>query len=1390
MRCPSCGFDSLPGMSFCGMCGTRLAMVCTSCSFANPPDYRFCGACGEPLAERAAGQPPAALPLQRQSRGPVVVPSGLSLSKVASAESTQPFGRPAIGAAHKAPEPQVEELELWGERRTATVILADVRRSTDLMERMGSEAWVSMMNRAFHLLESEIYRYGGVVDQFRGDGLVAFFGTTTAHEDDPERAVLAALAMQAAIAGYASDLAKREGIELRLRVGVNTGEVIVAKIGDRARHSEDTAMGEAITLSARMEQAAEPGTVLVSENTYQLIESQFDWEPLGKIEVKGIARPVAVYRPLGPRPVALRSLRLETLGLSPVLVGRDPELDAILEGVQELRQGRGSIIFLTGEEGMGKSYLASQARQQVLRDDALLVGTEDEGRVSPGVAWLHGHCRSYEQSWPYSMWIGLLEHSLGVKDVPRQEAAERLRSECERLWGGAAQKHYPYLAALLSLPLESPLAGQVAQQDAEVVRQRSFLAVRSWVEATAGQGPLVLAFDDVYWSDSTSLQLLEHCLPVCDHRPVLFLIMFRARRDSAIWAFQQRAEQQYPHRLTTLVLEPLSPSQSAQMIDELVGLGALPAEARDQIVARAEGNPYYIEEIIRSLVRGGVLIQAEGTSRWCLARDIEEVDLPDTLRSLLSARIDSLPAAERHTLQVAALIGNVFWRNVLEQLVGSEVDLGACLTGLQRARLVRERGQVADLGMEYVFRSGLLRELASDSLLTRQRVAYAQKAADHMARLFGRKILARYYDVVAQLYHTAGERRRELFYTLSAAEYAEGIYANEEALALYRRALELLGQLAAEGDEGSSGAWQDWRMESLKGVGSILLGTGQFDQAEPYLRQAVRLAEAGDVSVRERARLYYWLCEALFWLGRWEEQVEIAERGLALVEADAPSVEAALMNQEIAVGSLQLGQTDKFREFTERTAQFLQALPYSQELRPAYDHVASMYAWYRGEPEEAMRWLRVLRERAEAHQDLRGLAGSHDQAGLVLTMTGDLAQAMGEHRQALELGERIGDVWQQVEAIGHLVDTYLAAGDLEQAQRHAEHMLEMMSDLETVDGTAMANWRMGCLACAMRKWDDALARFGQAAEQFRAAGVPARTAMVMYYVAAVQLQKGANAEAMRTLKEASELAGPQVLAENPLSLALVLAAAESAARGTGEFEAFCNDWRPKLPDQVLRQWYLEPAEPSALEQPLLTGNELDMDLAEWWSWVDPIGGCTYALQGALTIQAANGRGLWHGNVSAPRMMRRVAGDGGCEVICSIASDELPAIGGLVLWRDRRNYLSLTWGLTGRGNLVLGGCVGDRDVVVGRGWLPDGTGEAHVRVEWQQGTARALCSADGVQWYRVGEIPWEAPAPLLVGMHAIGDIDRMVYPGPYLEGTAIEFRGLRMWGRDADHEDAG
>src|SRR5215216_5764859 len=294
------------------MCGTPLTSACPQCSFANPLKYRFCGMCGTKLTSDVA-------------------------------EVVLPLPAPALEVEPLISPPQALILE--GERRVISVIVTDLSDSTKLMEEMGTEGWVELMNRILHVLQSEIYRFGGEISQFRGDGLVAYFGATLAHEDDPERAVLAALSMQRVFTHFVRELTQPEAQSLQVRVGVNTGEVIVAAGTDR-QNWEETAMGTAVTIAARMETAAQPGTVLVSEFTYRLTESQFDWQPLGEIAVKGISQALNVYRPLNHIVhVDSQSFR-EGLPERMPRIGRDSEFHALKRCVDGLFDGRGRIVAL------------------------------------------------------------------------------------------------------------------------------------------------------------------------------------------------------------------------------------------------------------------------------------------------------------------------------------------------------------------------------------------------------------------------------------------------------------------------------------------------------------------------------------------------------------------------------------------------------------------------------------------------------------------------------------------------------------------------------------------------------------------------------------------------------------------------------------------------------------------------------------------------------------------------------------------------------------------------------------------------------------------------------------------------------------------------------------
>jgi len=854
--CPTCRFDNRDDAAYCGMCGTRLCQPCPTCSYLVPIPYRFCIRCGGPLPVPHTESEDHHEAEQEASRTSMDVPP-----------STQ------VGSA------------LEGERRVATIILADVQGSTNLLERLGSEAWVKMMNHVFQLLEREVYRFGGKVDQFRGDGLVAFFGTVVAHEDDPERAVLAGLAMQKAIAAHSRELAAQSGVELWLRVGINTGEVIVASIGDQSRYSEETAMGEAVALAARLEALAEPGTVLASENTYRLTEEAFEWLPLGSVQVKGISQPIKVYKPMAQRP---GSEHLADFGLSSELIGRQGELRRLVACIDELHEGIGSIVLLVGERGMGKSVLLSEvrrhfARQRALHTDAHPSGTQTEaaqpsdGMQPPSADHrndaiefreLRGRARSYDQAQPYTMWQDLIREWLGtIPDEPRARTARRLEERLAALLGERAPEYYPDIAGLLSL-LPDPTAGQqLGRQDADSLRQRLFVAVRGWVEAQAQESPLVITFSDVHWADATSLDLLRYCLPICDYESILWLLVFRPDRAAPIWEFRHHVETEYPHRVTSITLNPLTSQQSEDLVDQLVGKHALPDATRELIVSKAEGNPYYIQEFIRSLIADGVLqpvSDADGTTLGWQAKQVAtSISVPDSLQSLLLARIDRLPPEQQRVLQTAAVIGPVFWHSVLGAVAPDVPNLVQHVTALQRAELIAERGRIPVLGTEYVFRSNLIRDAAYDSLLSTQRALYHLRTAEYLEALSRSDASVAqhtsYHSTLAYHYRHADQPDRELHYTMLSARQAVELHAHIEARAYYTRALDLLDHLDGKATGPAERRWlQRQRFDILLERQRVFYLTGDYAAMRADIAKLLPLARSlpGDTAALIDALLH------------------------------------------------------------------------------------------------------------------------------------------------------------------------------------------------------------------------------------------------------------------------------------------------------------------------------------------------------------------------------------------------------------------------------------------------------------------------------------------------------------------------------------------------------
>ena len=1320
-----------------------------------PLPFQFCGKCGAKLTE---GQTEAAT-LEMNA-----------IPVAATASQLPPLST-------ESPSPSSGPTPLVGERRYATIVIADVKGSTKLMEVLGTEEWVIVMNKVLQTMAGEIHRFGGEVDQFRGDGLVAFFGTRSAHEDDPERAVLASLMMQFAIGKLAEELDTSQEIDLKIRVGINTGEVIAGSIGNGTQHSEDTAMGGSIALAARLESTAEPGTVLVSENTYRLTEHQFRWEPLGEVTVRGISRPVAVFRPLAPLSESEQEHRLQEYGLSIPLIGRESESRQLLSAIDDLRNGVGGIAMVSGMAGLGKSRLITEVEQAVRREEALAPAGE------PVITWLRGRARSYGHSLPHSMWIDAVHRWLGMEDWASQdEILERLRHKSQELWGDSYEEYYPYLAKFLSLTLEKTFLDWIEHLEAEGLRQQFFHVIRKWVEALAERGPVIFVFTEAHWADGASLALLEHCLDLCEQLPVLWMVVYRPDPTAMTWNFNHFVETEFPHRLTSIELAPLSDTDGKTLLDYLINPNILPDPLQADIVTRAEGNPYFLAEIVRSMIDREILVRHSDNGGWKITQPQATLDLPSSLINLLSARIARLSREERTILQLAAVIGTVFWADILPALAGEAADIDKQLTALQRNRLIRERGCLSDLGTEYVFLSALIRDAAYESLLATQRAEYHLVIAEFLEKLVQETVLPQYHGFIAYHYRQADVCQKELFHTLLAAENAQKVYANSEALKQYSRALDLLDELDDCDDPPTHQVINEWRLEALTGLGKINFGIGEIATAEEHLRTAVNLGREMGVDPQGLTRLFYWLGEVLFWQNQYDEPIHLGEEGLYYLGENNQNVEAALMNQLIAIGCSQLGDHEKFIEFTQRTASFIQKLPYTEELRPAYDHIVGLHAYSLKEISAAEHWISIFKQKAEELHDVRALGEVYNHTASLLYRQGDLRAAIRNYRKAIDHFSQIGDDKHTCRSLRGLGACYLQAGNLENAKDSIRLSLEKAKVIDNPIDFALGYWFEAQIQRCAGLLEEAAATFKKAevlAQEIKVI----RGGWAFLGLGQVHFSQANAQEIMGDFQSILE-EDAFLIYRNPYQATNILSKLERSFDDPTFFKNYADEFRqnhPEISHAPFNQWYLTPCEltPMADEPDCL--ETFATDISSVWKWVDPFDDCAYAVDQGLIIQAANERNFHHINRSAPRFIYRtpLSGDFTIQTICSQSSDEQPGIGGLLIWQNDKNWLCLELGARGPDEMIFRGFQDNYDRVFGRGRLHANT--AHLRLEKRGYQIAAYCSPDGQDWYFVGETHIPTGEPIYPGLHANGHINRLIYPGAYPTGTALQFEELKIWG---------
>jgi ABC-type transport system substrate-binding protein/class 3 adenylate cyclase len=644
-----------------------------------------------------------------------------------------------------------------GERRVVSVLVADVAASTAIGERLGPERSKFLFDEIARLMQEEVERFGGTVAQLTGDGVLALFGAPVAHEDDSERAVRTGIAIREALARYDEEVGPAYGIELGARVAVNTGPVVVPA-RDEPPDRLYNALGDTVNVAARLQSH---GDLVVGPETARQLGDRFLLESLGELELKGKSTPTVAYRVAGER-------EAPTQAAATPLVGRESELARLEEVLGELVEGRGAIVVLTGEPGIGKSRLKTEARE----------------RFHERVRFVEGHAVSYAAEIPYWPVRDLLRDwlALGVSE-PEARMRLELRAGVTAALGDEADEAYPFIASMLGLSLEPELERRLHELSRDSVRQQTFDATYRLVCALAQEQPLCLVLEDLHWADEATTALVEALLPASEDA-VAIVLSFRAEGDHPALDLADRARRRYRHRFLELELEPLSPD-AARELAVATAQAELPEQVADLLAERSGGNPFFLEEALRDLIERGVLRRLNGGFELA---DGDRIAVPTLVQEALQARLDRLPREARNVVMTAAVVGRSFEMPLLERLIPA-VDLRPALSELQQLELVVEESRRP--APQYRFRHGLVQEVAYRRLVEAQRRELHRAVGDALEELH-RDSPEEVLGLLARHYSEAHEPERAVEYLLKAGDAARALYADEEALELYGRALEFM----------------------------------------------------------------------------------------------------------------------------------------------------------------------------------------------------------------------------------------------------------------------------------------------------------------------------------------------------------------------------------------------------------------------------------------------------------------------------------------------------------------------------------------------------------------------------------------------------------------------
>jgi class 3 adenylate cyclase/tetratricopeptide (TPR) repeat protein len=832
MHCPRCDADTPEGAKFCIECGTSLQRRCPQCGADTLPRAKFCAECGTPLTAQPLA-PPAAPP-----PSPLRYTPGYLAEKILTSKAA-----------------------LEGERKQVTVLFADLKGSMELLADRDPEEARQLLDPVLERMMDAVHRYEGTVNQVMGDGIMALFGAPIAHEDHAVRACYAALAMQGAVKQYAIEVQRVKGVPLQMRVGVNAGEVVVRAIGNDL-HMDYSAIGHTTHLAARMEQTAMPGTILITPAVLGLVEGFVQVTPLGSVSIKGLDAPVEVFELVGAGTTRRRLQARAAHGLTR-FVGRQQELATLQQALERARMGHGQVVAVVGEAGVGKSRLVYEFVHSHHTPRWLVVESASV---------------SYGKATPYFPVLELLRHYGHVEehDDPRTIRA-KVTGQVLTLDESLQETIPPLLALLDVLPADSPFL----RLDPPQRRQRTLEALKRVLLRESQAQPLLLVFEDLHWIDSETQALLDRLVEGLPTARILLLVNYRPEYQHG-WGGKTY--------YTQLRLDPLPPASADEVLQALLGEDPSLAPLKPLLITRTEGNPFFLEESVRTLVETGGLVGAPGAYR--LVQALPTTQVPATVQAVLAARIDRLPSEDKRLLQTAAAIGTEVPLPLLQAIVElSEDALHRGLTHLQAAEFLYETRLFPE--REYTFKHALTHEVAYNSLLQERRRVLHAGIVEALEALAGERV-AEQVERLAQHALRGEVWDKAVAYLRQAGEKALARSAHRDAAGSFEQALSALAHLP------ETRATREQAIDLRLALRSALFPSGDLGRILAALREAEALAMAlGDH--RRLGQVSGFLSNYFRIMGTYDQAIATAQRALALATANGDVVLHALANRYLGI---------------------------------------------------------------------------------------------------------------------------------------------------------------------------------------------------------------------------------------------------------------------------------------------------------------------------------------------------------------------------------------------------------------------------------------------------------------------------------------------------------